>query len=516
MRKQGNIFFAILAVLICIGLGANAGKPSKKKRLAAVADTLNRPVTLPDLSESRPVVTGPVAAQPGDAVTLPDTSKAMPVVDAEPVPEHSVVDEVMWVVGDEPILKSDVEMMRLQGEAEGIDWHGDPDCVIPEQIAVQKLFLHQAEIDSIQVTESEIAQSIDMQINRWIQQAGSREKLEEYKKMTVSQMRSQLHDDFKNNQLIQQMKEKLVDGITVTPSDVREYFRNMPEDSIPFVPTEVEVEIITRQPKISQDEINRVKNELRDYTDRVNRGETSFATLARLYSEDPGSARQGGEMDYVGRGMLDPAFASVAFNLTDPKKISKIVESEYGFHIIQLIDKRGDKIKVRHILRVPHVSEAAVDSMRTRLDSLATEIRSGKFTFEEAASMVSDDKDTRNNRGLMSFNGEDGRTSRFQMKDLPTEVARKVEDMKVGDVSDAFRMINEKGKTVVAIVKLKSRTPAHRATITEDYQVMKNQVLAKQRADFLHQWVVNKIKTTYVKMNDRCKSCKFEYEGWIK
>ena len=334
--------------------------------------------------------------------------------------------------------------------------------------------------------------------------------------MSITQLRSQLHDDFRNNQLIQQMKEKLVQDITVTPSDVRNYFRNMPEDSIPFVPTEVEVEIITRQPKIEQDEINRIKNELREYTERVNSGETSFATLARLYSEDPGSARQGGEMDYVGRGMLDPAFAAVAFNLTDPKKISKIVESEYGYHIIQLIDKRGDKIKVRHILRIPRVSEAATDSMRLRLDSLATEIRADKFSFEEAASFASDDKDTRNNHGLMSFNGEDGRTSKFQMKDLPTEVAREVEKMEVGDVSNAFRMINEKGKTVVAIVKLKSRTPTHRATITEDFQVMKNLVLQKERADFLHQWVVNKIKTTYVRMKDRYKSCNFEYEGWVK
>ena len=491
MNRQNKFTIAMLALLACAGIGANAGRMSGGG--FQTADSANMAVTLPDLSESRPVVTGDVQ-----------------------VPEHSVVDEVMWVVGDEPILKSDVEMMRLQGEAEGIDWHGDPDCVIPEQIAVQKLFLHQAEIDSIEVTESEIAQSIDMQINRWIQQAGSREKLEEYKKMSVTQMRSQLHDDFKNNQLIQQMKEKLVNDISVTPSDVREYFRNMPADSIPFVPTEVEVEIVTRQPKISQDEINRVKNELREYTDRVNSGETSFATLARLYSEDPGSARQGGEMDYVGRGMLDPAFAAVAFNLTDPKKISKIVESEYGFHIIQLVDKRGDKIKVRHILRVPHVSAEATDSMRVRLDSLASDIRKGKVTFEEAAAVASDDKDTRNNHGLMSFNGTDGRTSRFQMKDLPTEVAREVEHMEVGDVSNAFSMINEKGKTVVAIVKLKSRTPAHRATITEDYQVMKNVVLSKQRADFLHQWVVNKIKTTYVRMNDRCKKCKFEYEGWVK
>lgn len=290
----------------------------------------------------------------------------------------SIVDEVIWVVGDEPILKSDVEMTRLQAEAEGVKFRGDPDCSIPEQIAVQKLFLHQAAIDSIEVTESEVLNSIDEQINYWIQLIGSKEKLEEYRKQTVTQMRQQMHDDFKNRQLIQRMKEKLVEDIKVSPAQVREYFHDLPADSIPFVPTEVEVEIITMQPRISQEEINRIKDELREYTDRVNKGETTFGTLARLYSEDPGSARLGGELDYTGRGMLDPAFANVAFNLTDPKKISKIVESEFGFHIIQLIDKRGDKIKVRHILRKPHVDPEAIDISMNRLDSLANFIREGK------------------------------------------------------------------------------------------------------------------------------------------
>ena len=445
-----------------------------------------------------------------------DSSQQEAKGDSENIAPGSVVDEVIWVVGDEAILKSDVEVTRLQAEAEGIKYAGDPDCSIPEQLAVQKLFLHQAAIDSIEVSESEVMQGIDDQINHWISMIGSREKLEEYRKQSVTQMRQQMHDDFKNQQLIQKMKQELVKDIKVSPAQVRKYFNNLPADSIPFVPTEVEVEIITKQPKISQEEINRVKNELREYTDRVNKGETSFATLARLYSEDPGSARQGGEMDYIGRGMLDPAFAGVAFNLTDPKKISKIVESEYGFHIIQLIDKRGDKIKVRHILRTPKVSSEAIDSTKVRLDSLALDIRGGKYSFEEVASYVSDDKDTRNNHGLMSFNSEDGRTSRFQMKDLPTEVARQIEKMQVGDVSPAFRMVNEKNKTVCAIVKLKSRTDAHRATITEDYQVLKKVVLEKERADFLHNWVVNKIKNTYVRMNDRYKDCDFEYQGWVK
>ena len=480
MKKEFNIFLGFLAALVVSGSVANAGSNTSGE-FSVSGDTVS------------------TASQATDSV-----------------PESSIVDEVIWVVGDEPILKSDVEAWRLQGEMEGITWKGDPDCAIPEQIAVQKLFLHQAEIDSIQVSESDVASSIDMQINRWIQQAGSREKLEEWRKQTVSQMRQQLYDDFKNNEMISQMKQKLVSDISVTPADVRNYFRNMPEDSVPYVPTEVEVEIITRQPKISQEEINRVKNELRDYTDRVNKGETTFSTLARLYSEDPGSARQGGEMDYVGRGQLDPAFANVAFNLTDPKKISKIVESEYGFHIIQLIDKRGDKIKVRHILRKPRVDPAKMEETKLRLDTVATEIREGKIKFEQAAALISDDKDTRNNHGLMSYNSEDGRTSRFQMKDLPTEVAREVEGMKVGDVSNAFGMINANGKEVCAIIRLKSRTEAHRATITEDYQVMKNVVLAKERADFLHNWVVDKIKKTYIRMKDSYKNCNFEYQGWVK
>ena len=408
--------------------------------------------------------------------------------------------------------------MRLQGEMEGVKWGGNPDCTIPEQLAVQKLYLHQAEIDSLDVSESDIASSVDQQINFWINSAGSREKLEEYQGKTINQMRSDLHDDFKNRQLIEKMRHKLVENISVTPSDVRKYFKDLPQDSIPFVPTEVEVEILVRQPRIPQSEINRVKDQLRSFTDRVTKGETSFATLARLYSEDPGSARQGGEMDYTGRGTLDPAFANVAFNLTDPKKVSKIVESEFGYHIIQLIDKRGDKIKVRHILLKPKVSDQEINQAIGRLDSISNDIKAKKFTFEEACSYLSEDKDTRNNHGLMAYSdNQTGKvTSRFQMKNLATEVASVIDTMKVGEISAPFKMINSKGKTVVAIVKLKSRVEGHRAKITEDFQTMQDVVEAKEREKKLHDWVVNKIKQTYVRMNPRYKDCDFEYQGWVK
>ena len=430
--------------------------------------------------------------------------------------QNNVVDEVIWVVGDEPILKSEVEITRMQAAMEGQRWQGDPDCAIPEQLAVQKLFLHQAAIDSIEVTENEISQQIEARIDYMVSQIGSREKLEEYRKQSLSQIRQSMHDDLRDQILIQRMKEKLVKDITVTPAEVRRYFKDLPTDSIPFVPTEVEVQIISQTPRIAPEEINRVKDELRDYTDRVNRGETSFQTLARLYSEDPGSRRTGGEMDYVGRGMLDPAFAAVAFNLTDPKKISKIVESEFGFHIIQLVDKRGDKIKVRHILRKPVVSDSAVHQSLARLDSIASDIRAGKFTFEEGASVISDDKDTRMNRGLMANRTEDGQTSHFKMQDLPAEVAKVVDTLQVGQISAPFQMINERGKTVCVIAKLKSRTEGHKATITEDFQTMKAAVLEKRRQDKLHEWVVNKIKNTYVRLSDRYRDCQYEYEGWVK
>lgn len=438
-------------------------------------------------------------------------------VDDDDPTGNNIIDEVIWVVGDEPILKSEVEGMRLQAEMEGLRWNGDPDCAIPERIAIEKLFLHQAAIDSIEVTESEVSTNVEQRLEYFITQAGSREKLEEYRGQSISQIRNQMREELRKQMMIQRMREKLVEDITVSPAEVRRYFSNLPADSVPYVPTAVEVQIITKAPRVEQEEIDRIKDELREYTDRVNKGETTFQTLARMYSEDPGSARYGGELGFVGRGTLDPAFAAVAFNLTDPSKISKIVESEYGFHIIQLIEKRGDKVNIRHILRKPVVSQESIDRALERLDSISDDLRAEKFSFDEAASFLSDDKDTRNNHGLMANTTEDmRRTSKFRMQDLPPEVARMVDTMQVGGISRPFQMINDQGKTVCAIVKLKSRIDGHKATITEDFQAMKDVVLNKRKDECLSQWIDKKIKTIYVRVNDRYRSCKFEHQGWIK
>ena len=466
-----------------------------------------------------PFIGAAFAGTPGlsglSGVTAADSITA----DSDSVHMGTVIDEVIWVIGDEAILKSDVETFRMQAAMEGMKWNGDPDCMIPEQIAVQKLFKHQAQIDSIEVTDADVAPEVEQHINYWLEMVdGSRERLEEYRHKPLSQIRNDLREELKDRQMVQKMKRKLVEDIAVTPAEVRRYFKDLPQDSLPFIPTEVEVEIVQMTPKIPVEELNRVKDELREYTDRVNRGDATFSTLARLYSEDPGTARRGGELGLSGRGMLDPAFASVAFNLTDPKKVSKIVESEFGFHIIQLIEKRGDKVNVRHILRKPVVSEEAIEKALARLDSIADDIRAEKFTFEDAASMLSDDKDTRNNKGLMSNSDpQTGRiTSRFKMQDLPPEVAKVVDTMQVGQVSHAFQLINQRGKTVCVIAKLKNRIEGHKASISEDFQTLKDVVLQRRQNDRLHQWVVDKIKSVYTRLNEEYRDCKFEYEGWIK
>ena len=315
--------------------------------------------------------------------------------------QNNVIDEVIWVVGDEAILKSDVEALRLQYLMEGQKLEGNPYCVIPEQIAVHKLFLNQAKLDSIEVSESAIIKQVDMYMSEYMKMFGSKEKMEELRNMSISQIRRELRDNLREGEIIKEVQAKLVGDITVNPAEVRRFFQDLPQDSIPYVPTQVEVQIITQIPKVSLAEVDDIKRRLREYTERVNAGEISFSTLARLYSEDRGSAMKGGEIGFTGRGSLAPEFANVAFNLQSPDKVSKIVETEFGYHIIQLIEKRGDRINTRHILLRPKVSEEAISASLNRLDSLATDIRADKFPFEEAAMFLSHHKETRNNGGLL-------------------------------------------------------------------------------------------------------------------
>ena len=433
--------------------------------------------------------------------------------------QSNVIDEVIWVVGDEPILRSDVEQARLEAQSRGQQFAGDPFCVIPENLALEKLFLHQAAIDSIEVTDNEVLQSVEERVNYFTQIVGSKEKLEEYFGKTISQIREKLFETVKNEMLVSEVRRNLVKDVKVTPAQVRRYFNNVPEDSIPFIPTRYEVQILVRDPVISQEEIDRVKDELRAYTDRINSGETQFSTLALLYSEDRGTASRGGECGFVNRADFVPEFANVAFNLTDPNTVSKIVETEYGFHIIQLIEKRGDRINVRHILRKPRVSDEELTACILQMDTIIDGVYKGDYTFDEAVTQASTDKDTRANYGLMVNTPEDNpteRTTRFELKDLPSEVAKVVVNMQVGDISKPFVMVNNKGKDVVAVVKLKSRVEGHRATMKDDYQELQDVVVEQLSAQKVSKWIKDLQATTYVRVNDEWRDCEFQYPGWIK
>lgn len=430
--------------------------------------------------------------------------------------QKNVVDEVIWVVGDEPILLSDVEEARISAELSGQPVT-NPYCTIPEQLAVRKLFLHQATIDSVTVSEGDIIRGVDARINEYISVYGSREAVEQAAQKSIRQLRETFKRMYREENMVEEVKSNLTSKISATPAEVREFFKNTPTDSLPFIPTQVEVQIITSQPKVSRQEVERVEARLRDFAQSVNSGESDFSTLAKLYSED-GSARMGGELGYTGRNMWVPEFANVAFSLNDPKKVSKIVRTEFGFHIIQLIDKRGDKVNVRHILLKPQIEEAEFERGIARLDSIADDIRAERFTFDAAAYALSDDKDTRNNHGLMANVIQETRTisSRFQMKDLPQDVAKVVDTLQVGQVSRAFRMTNQKGQTVCAIVRLKSRIDGHHANMTEDFQVLRDQVIAKRREEKINNWIKEKVNSTYVRISPDWRNCDFKYEGWVK
>ncbi len=429
--------------------------------------------------------------------------------------ENNVAEEVAWTIGDEPIYKSEIEQAYLDMQQERTPIDGDPYCAIPELIAIQRLYLHQAELDTIEAPEAQVQMQVESQINYLISNLGSKEKVEQYFRKSMPEIREYYARNISERSRVQQVQQNLTKDVKTTPGEIRRYFSSLPKDSIPFVPLQVGVQIITLNPAIPRQEIDDVKARLRDFADRVNRGESEFSTLAILYSEAPEGVR-GGETGFLGRGMLDPAYAAVAFNLNDPKKVSKIVESEFGYHIIQLIEKRGDRINTRHILLRPKVSEKDLETAVTRLDSLRADIVDKKLaTFEEAASLLSQDKDTRMSKGVM-VNQNTGTTS-FEMSQLPAEVARAVADMQPGDISQPFIMKDPKrDRDIVAMVKLTYRTDAHQANLGDDYQLIKGMFEDAQREQMLRDWLEKKIAETYVRIEDGWRGCDFKHKGWIK
>ncbi len=427
---------------------------------------------------------------------------------------QGIIDEVIWVVGDEAILRSEVEEERLRAQYEGQPINGDPYCVIPEQLAVQKLFLHQAIIDSVEANESSVSHQVDMRLNYYINQIGSKEKMEEYFRKTSTEIREEMMTTVRNQMIIQQMQQKLTADIKPTPAEIRRYYNALPMDSLPMMPAQVEVQILSFEPPVPVEETERVKSRLREFTERVQSGKADFSMLARLYSEDTESAKRGGELGFVGRGQLVPEFADVAFNLNDPKRVSRIVQTEYGYHIIQLIEKKGERINCRHILMRPRISATDKVNALQRLDSIRQRIIADSLLFEQAVIRFSQDKNTVMNAGLM-INPNTG-SSRFEYQDLAPEIAKQIYNLKEGDVSQPFVMMDQtKNREVCAIVRVKKKTDIHRANLTDDFQEIKGRLERKLSAEFIHDWILKKQKTTFVQIDPEWRNCDFEYPGWV-
>lgn len=432
--------------------------------------------------------------------------------------QNNVIDEIVWVIGDEAIYKSEVEEARRDAQMSGVQWDGDPYCIIPEQLAVNKLFLNQAELDSITVSDDDVADQVEYLYKDRLNRAGSEEKLAADYKMSVDQIRSRLYELCRQDYIISKVRSNIVSRVKVTPADVRRYLKEIPADDIPDIYTQVEVQILTLEPEIPQAEVDAVKSSLRDYIDRVQSGEVSFSTLAVLYSEDPESARNGGDLGFFGRGDMVPEFSAVAFNMNDPNKISKIVETEYGYHIIQFVERLGDRVRVRHILRKPSIPMESINNCIARLDTIADGIRNGVHTFEFCVAAYSQDKNTRNNNGLMTYSEHPSvpGVSKFRMDQLPQDVAKVVDRMHVGEISDPFIMQLNNGKVTCAIVKLKNKINGHKANMADDYEILYDQVVAIRQEEALEKWIREKQRTTYVRISEGWNDCDFRYPGWGK
>lgn len=425
------------------------------------------------------------------------------------VSEAQVIDQVVAVVGKNIILQSDIENQYVQYRLQrGISGSASSiRCRILEDLLFQKLMLNQAELDSITVTQEQVEQEMERRLKYFISELGSQEKLEQYYNKTINEIKNELRVLVQDQMLVEQVQTGIMSKVIITPSEVKQYFRSIPKDSIPMINTEFEVAQVVKMPPIDIDEKLRVKERLHGFRQRILNGER-FSTMAVLYSEDPGSARKGGELGLYGRGELYPEFEAVAFKLKDGE-VSEIVETEAGFHIIQLIERRGDYVNVRHLLLTPKVSPESLMKARSELDSIARLIRSGELSFDQAVEKFSDEP-SKLSSGLI-LNPYTGGT-KFEASQLDPQVSFLVEKMSVGELSDPVPMKTEDGKDAFRLLKVTSKTEPHQANLKEDYNRIQDWALQQKKQKAIELWIRNKSKNAFVSIISEYRDCSFEFD----
>lgn len=423
--------------------------------------------------------------------------------------EPQVIDRVVAVVGQNIILQSDIEakymQYRLQGGIKGSA--SSIRCEILEDLMFEKLMLNQAEMDSITVTDEQVDAEVDQLVRYFISQLGSQENLEKYYKKTMPEIKEELRRMRKDQMLVEQVQQTILANVEVTPAEVKKCYYNIPKDSIPMVNSKYEIAHLVKKPPITLDEKLAVKDRLYKMRKRILDGER-FSTLALLYSEDPGSAKKGGELGFHGRGEFAPEFEAAAFNLRDGE-ISEVVETEFGFHIIQMIERRGDFINVRHILLTVKVSPEALQVAYDQLDSIANLIHNDSLTFDEAVRKFSDEKDKMS--GGVLVNSNSGSTL-FDAAELDQQVSVTVNRMKVGEISAPVPMKTADNKDAYRLLYLKKKTNPHKANLKDDYTLICDWAMQKKREEIINKWIANNSQKAYIKVIDDFRECDFMFD----
>ena len=433
--------------------------------------------------------------------------------------QPQVIDKVVAVVGKNIILQSDIENQYIQYRMQGLtDGTGkEVRARILEDLLLQKLMLNQAEMDSITVTDDQVEAQMDQRIRYFVTRLGSQEKLEEQFGKSMSEIKEEVRQAVKDQMLQEQVQAKIMQNVVVTPKEVKDFFNDIPNDSLPMIQPEYEIVQIVKRPPVSIDEKLQVKDRLYQIRKRILEGESSFSTMAVLYSEDPGSARQGGELGFAGKGVYATEFENVAFNLHDGE-ISDVVETQFGFHIIQLIERRGETVNCRHILLTAKVPVEALEKAQNQLDSVAQLIRNGDMTFEEACKKFSDD-DSKNNGGYLTNAGTGGNwLSLKDMQQLEAEypeyknLAFVVSRLEVGEVSDPLPMTTNENNDAFRLIMVKRKTEVHQANLKDDYTLIQNWAIGQKRQQAIGKWVSNKAAKAYIRLDDAYKNSDFYYD----
>jgi len=450
-------------------------------------------------------------------MSFPVLLKAQVVGQKDPM----IMDRIVAVVGKYPILQSDLENAIKEYQSQRFDFPIDPYCFVLESQLITKLLVTQAEIDSVMVSDDEVERLIDNKLQTYILQVGSQEVLENMFNKSLLEIKKDFLKPQKENMIADKMSKTITSGVKITPSEVQKYYKKLPANQIPLRPETMEIREIVMKPQVPESEIKKVQDRLNGFRDRILKGE-SFETLAVLYSEDPGSAPRGGRLGLQPRSILAPEFAAAAFNLK-PGDISRVVKTDFGYHIIQLIERRGDLVDCRHILLNPKPTIEEKARVRKELDSIAGLVREGKVKFEEAALLYSDEKDTRSSGGLIvnkgdaqTSNPQNANTTWFEPQELPAEILNAVKNLKVGEISQVFESRDGNNKPVYKVITLKSRRPAHRADLKQDYTFLQNLALQEKEQGVLNEWIGKKQKNTYIRIDPDFRNCSFEREGWVK